>query len=832
MEKKINNMSQNKATLFILQKAIQILFNWAEVAKVDWTSEWKNEVEIDNNVSEAISRAKELLKWPEKEELKPLKLLFNQINLLTSKSKPKECYWTPQKLNDNEDELLTINYPTSSQPTEKDLNSFKAIICQDINRINFTKEDWENLSLLTLIIEKYGSYISFGDEDIAFIDIVRSTLALAEAIADNPTTEKISLIVGDLSGVQKFIYTISSDGALKSLRARSFYLELITEEIVQQLLEELSLPRTNVIYAGASKLYVLASATKDTEKKVAEIGKKFNRWLLEEFQGKIFLALAQYNFDINKVSSQELANEWSEANKNLDPIRGQKFKEQINNLLKQENAHEPCKVCNRDDLTTDQLKVLNNDEPNSTLACPTCHKMFELGKDLFKVRAIIRSKKELYNQDNLRNIPKITLNFKSLNNSDENIYYYLFEQWQQIGTKPETVLLINDWDLKHYQFNSFKNPISWLLGNYGKEIPISEEENNLDNQSKKNPSKKVAISASQLAKNSDGIKRVGYLRMDVDNLGIIFAKGLGNKQNLPRLAGLSRSMSYFFKPYLTCLAADRNKNIAQLPEQQNIKVALNSKEDKNGNNLLFIYAGGDDLFVSGSWNEVVEFGFDIYQCFRAYTGYNDDITLSAGISLAVPKFPLYQAAKHSGEAEDAAKNNGRDSLTLFGETFKWDEWLGSENLSSTIIEEKDQAYWDKITEENIKSQVPNLLGILPIVAKLNSKQIGQEYARNFVRNLLNVSNAQRQKLEDIEDKEITLNYDHEDIENKKSNLNYKYEDKDIQYYLHLPKIAYTLARLPNEVLDDDDFRKALKSPYNALYYRAIATWIELLNRDN
>ena len=53
---------------------------------------------------------------------------------------------------------------------------------------------------------------------------------------------------------------------------------------------------------------------------------------------------------------------------------------------------------------------------------------------------------------------------------------------------------------------------------------------------------------------------------------------------------------------------------------------------------------------------------------------------------------------------------------------------------------------------------------------------------------------------------------------------------DIRYYLHLPKVAYTLARLPDKVLDDSDFRKSLKSPYNAPYFRAIATWIELLNR--
>jgi CRISPR-associated protein Csm1 len=60
------------------------------------------------------------------------------------------------------------------------------------------------------------------------------------------------------------------------------------------------------------------------------------------------------------------------------------------------------------------------------------------------------------------------------------------------------------------------------------------------------------------------------------------------------------------------------------------------------------------------------------------------------------------------------------------------------------------------------------------------------------------------------------------------------QQRDIRYFLHLPKIAYTLTRLPNHVLEKTDFepvRISLKSPYNAPYFRAIATWIELLNRS-
>lgn len=97
--------------------------------------------------------------------------------------------------------------------------------------------------------------------------------------------------------------------------------------------------------------------------------------------------------------------------------------------------------------------------------------------------------------------------------------------------------------------------------------------------------------------------------------------------------------------------------------------------------MLFIYAGGDDLFISGVWNEVIDFAFEIYQSFRKYTGYNPSVTLSAGISFAGAKYPLYQSANESGEAEEKAKGNGRDSLGLFGEVFKWEEWLGKKRYS-------------------------------------------------------------------------------------------------------------------------------------------------------
>ncbi len=778
-----------QAALQVIQEAVGVLADWTDSKLKEKLTRLITANSNEDVIQKAVAEAQGLLSWNSEENPKALRLLFDLVNLEKDKEKKsqnqhQQHYWKPDFIGDSNPK---IPYPVEKEPSLEDFSKLKHEIKQELDKLDDDR-DLNNLSLLTLILEKYGSFISFGGSDVALIDVARSTAAVAAALANNPKSNNLTLIAGDLSGIQKFIYTISSDGALKSLRARSFYLELVTEEVVQQLLEALELPRTNVIYAGGGNLYILAPAIESVKSIVEEIRQQFNEWLLGEFQGKIFLALDCLDFLITDITTAKFAEYWSElTSKKLAAQKSRKFAENISKFLQESESHEPCKVCHRDDVEPEKLKQLNKNEPDSVLACETCCRMFELGGQLLRVEVIVRSQSE-----NLEDkFDTLAFELPATDKRDaKNVYYHLFRRWKQIVPDNDTALLVNDWNIEHYKFSQFKKSFPLLLGNYAQE---SSEE------------KGFIIRANEMAKKAKGINRIGYLRMDVDNLGRIFAEGLGENKTLPRIAGLSRQMSYFFKVYLNSLAEfrqenflDSNKLIADILQKKAEFLTANRRD-----NLLFIYAGGDDLFVSGTWNEVVEFAFDVYQSFRAYTGNNPDITLSGGISIDDIKSPLYKAADESGEAEENAKGNGKDSLGLFGQVFKWDEWLGIEDIN--MIDSEIQKYLHSETR-------PKLLGILPFVERLEQQNIGVNYSRNFVRNLLITAETQEKALEKFED-------------NKKSE-----EALGTRYYLHLPKIAYTLARLPKNVLDDSDFRTSLKSPYNAPYFRAIATWIELLNR--
>lgn len=775
-----NSNNFNQIALEVFQVAIADLLgeNLLDICK------------LNSEENAIIQKARDLLGL--NREVNTLSLLFDRVKLPDGEGANQDHYVPLREIVSNAEGYPKIPYPIAEQP--KDLQKYRTDIAKEINPY-LSSDRWNDLSFLTFILEKYGSCVSYGEPYTALIDAARMTAAVAVALSQNQESgaeEKFHLVAGSLSGIQKFIYTISSDGALKSLRARSFYLELVAEEIVQQILDELKLPRTNVIYAGGGNLFILASDSNNSLKsKLENLRNRFNKWLEERFKGKIFLSLACSSCNRNDVKSSSFGNCWKNVISELAKQKSQKFSHQIKNgkLLDIKPSYQPCKVCHRDDVKAERLKSLH--EVSDVLACPTCRKMFRLGGQLFRTKAILRSQR-----------PKIPSALDRVEILGQK--YYLFERLPELQKIEcnDKLILVNDFDVNHYHYS---NCNLLLLGNYsqqGEEGFMRAEE------------------MTEKAKDSGCIPRVGYLRMDVDRLGQIFAKGLPNKEDsprnideysLPRVASLSRQMSYFFKVYLNSLASDRANNLPEKVE------TLTTKSDKNFSrcNLMFIYAGGDDLFISGAWNEVVEFAFDIYQSFRAYTGNHPDITISGGISIDDAKFPLYQSADSSKHAEDKAKANNRDSLGLFGEAFKWEEWLGMENIQAENISSLKKA-WEYIkTKEELK-----LFGVLAIAKAIqNLLKSDAQVSRNFTRNLLATAQIQEQKIEEFEDKRTVKQYEN--------------QDKDIRYFLHLPKIAYTLSRLPDRIRGNPEFSKistSLKSPYNAPYFRAIATWIELLNR--
>lgn len=98
------------------------------------------------------------------------------------------------------------------------------------------------------------------------------------------------LYTTDFSRIQRFIYTVHTEGALRSLRSRSFFLELLMEHYMDELLDGCGLTRTNIIYSGGGHCYLLLPNTATVQQTLADWNRAFNGWLNEQFGMQLFLA--------------------------------------------------------------------------------------------------------------------------------------------------------------------------------------------------------------------------------------------------------------------------------------------------------------------------------------------------------------------------------------------------------------------------------------------------------------------------------------------------------------------------------------------------------------
>jgi len=437
------------------------------------------------------------------------------------------------------------------------------------------------------------------------------------------------LIGGDISGVQRFIYTITSKGALKSLKGRSFYLELLAEHVVSTLLNELGLTRCNLIFSGGAHFYVLSYNTASAEQAIKKVKEKIDDFLFKEFKGSLQLHLEYIGFHPDEF--KDASPIWNKLSERLEGSKKRKWQNRLGDVLKIEMPHEECltescEVCFREDLPLKELK--NGDEVLKV--CEPCFFQYQLGEMLAGI-----SKKQFPVLYKLSTEPEDK--FIKI----ENTYYQLRPWGPSLNQNVDAVYRINDFTVKHY---SHPRSIFLPLGIYQHE----------------------GLRELEDASDTFGIKRIAVIRMDVDNLGKIFSKAVPEKdRSFSRMASISRYLNAFFKHYL-------NDVVEGVEIKEPIDVA-NRNIISGGRMLSVVYSGGDDLFLIGHWLDITESSFDINHHFQRFIG-NPFITISGGIATNHEKYPVYQYARDANGAEDIAKSAGKNAITLFSDVaLKWDD---------------------------------------------------------------------------------------------------------------------------------------------------------------
>ncbi|MGQ9618679.1 MAG: type III-A CRISPR-associated protein Cas10/Csm1 [Candidatus Aminicenantia bacterium] len=437
------------------------------------------------------------------------------------------------------------------------------------------------------------------------------------------------LMGGDISGVQRFIYTITSKGALKSLKGRSFYIELLAEHVVSTLLNELGLTRCNLIFSGGAHFYILSYNTVFAEQVIKKVKKRIDDFLFKEFKGRLQLHLEYIEFHPDEF--KDVSPIWNKLSERIERSKKRKWQNRLMDVLRTEMPHDECfsgscEVCFREDLPLKELRK-GEEELKVCQPCFSQHHLGEMLTGISKKRFPVLYKLPVEPADGFIKI--------------EDTFYQLKSGWEPlIHQNADAVYRINDFTVKHY---SHPKSVFIPLGIYQHE----------------------GVRELEDASDTFGIKRIAVIRMDVDNLGKIFSKAVPEgDRSFSRVASISRNLNIFFKHYLN--------DVVEGVEIRDSSDVANRNIKATGRMLSVVYSGGDDLFLIGHWLDITESALDINFHFQRFTG-NPFITISGGIATNHKKYPVYQYARDANRAEDIAKSAGKNAIALFSDVaFKWD----------------------------------------------------------------------------------------------------------------------------------------------------------------
>lgn len=549
-----------------------------------------------------------------------LKSIFTFFN----KTENNEKYYYPINLNNDR-----IIYPSlKNELKENDINLEK--LKRDLENIDI---DNINSIINTMVnIASYIPYCSYNrmSYDISVYDQLKIKSALVSSLYhykngfnyDNLDDNEnyFALLSADISGIQKFIYTISSKGALKSLRARSFYLEIMLEHIVDEILEKFQLSRFNLLYTGGGHFYIILPNLNNLYEIIKNIKDKINDWFINEFSIDLYIAMDIQEFSFNDLNNTK--NIFDLLSQKLSKDKQKRYnKEQLKMILtpRENKSDFECSICHTSSKNTKER------DNNLGYVCDICYNLYKAGKYLTNEEdnIIIVSNKNNLDKESIVKMPSIF--------QDSERYLYFGENCSNI--------------VRVYSKNNLINKnINLYIGNY-----------NFKNKSSD------LISFEELI-DTNGINRIGVLRCDIDNLGQAFINGFGEYSDIFRTSSLSRHLSLFFKYYINFICkSDIGFN----------SFNLYGNEINKDKRIVIVYSGGDDVFLVGYWLDVINFAFDLRESFRKYT--NNKLTFSAGIGFFHHKYPISKMAEQTGKLlEELAKSNKndkygeKDSISLFG----------------------------------------------------------------------------------------------------------------------------------------------------------------------
>ncbi|PWB86117.1 hypothetical protein MBBWO_09710 [Methanobrevibacter woesei] len=626
----------------------------------------------------------------------PLISIFSRIALNNSET---DEYYIPLEKLDLNDSLYpkeTTNQAMDGWNLKPD---YERLWNEFINE--FKLIDAENFDTVLALLKKYTSTIPsatyLSESDVSLYDHAKTTAALATCrylfdrdsenkLTKNDDQECYLVVTGDISGIQKFIYRISSpqdaqSGMSKRLRGRSLYITLLAESIVGHLINKLNLNSSNILFCGGGRFTIIAPNTSKTIDVIEEFKEKINLFFIENFNSELYLSLVYeeasgVDKDKEKLDLKNFGKILQELNSKHFEDKKHKFSQNLEDVFKIEDVSydDLCVVCG---------KGISGYKDDDKKICAECAAHEELGQAVANSRYMVKYENdgEIEGSNFFIDLLNIGYIFKK---SKKDVIK-LVNKYPEISF---TVYILNSTDFTYLIDEVTSDNVSFDFKFLGNNVP------NIKGQ---------PLYFEHLAKISKGANKLGVLKMDVDNLGKIFSNGFNhlNKDNnfssISRVSSLSFYLDLFFSGLINEIldefkvfiapcddCADKFDEIElefERDEDTIIKKSVYRPKDgaeicdkciENAVSTIYVnYSGGDDLLVVGPYDDIIKFSESFQSKFKKWTANNDSINISAGINISGAKFPIGKAAILADNNLEKSKECGRNKITLFNEILSW-----------------------------------------------------------------------------------------------------------------------------------------------------------------
>lgn len=424
------------------------------------------------------------------------------------------------------------------------------------------------------------------------------------------------LILASLSGIQDFLFDVreAGGGQARSLRNRSFRIQLIAECVALRLLEAAGLPHERLLFTAAGKVCIDAQGlSADTVGAVRDAAADLERQLLNETHGRLRLSVA-----LEQLPGS-FAERFERASRAL----------MVNKLRPYATSTRGAETWRGDMLVVPELWDMNAEAERDA----------ELGRRLINARWLtIRSTNGATNAPDLD-----TLGFRVSLDANEPPAADGLVSCSNLA-EPESPPRSIDRRFFHPRRLARHVP----RDKHGQPIEFVD-----------------------LAIRERGASMLGVLKADADSLGAAVSATLRKSRGdgPAAMRRLSQSLDRFF---------------AETLETEKLK------PDSRWNNIYTVFSGGDDLLAVGPWDVMLDFAGHVQTLFNQRFGRGavnapspTPLTISAGVAIIKPKYPIHLAAQQAEELLERAKGEAapraghpKDQCAALGGVWKWEDHNG------------------------------------------------------------------------------------------------------------------------------------------------------------